>query len=80
MQVGRDVVSAHFASEALLVRVQDWAPVPVWDLSAGCRSAVRPSSCQGSKDAQGSCKILRVWVAGAWVVIALLGPSDVMEP
>jgi hypothetical protein len=79
MQVGRDVGSAHCASEALL-RVQDWAPVRAWDLSAGCRWAVRPSSCQGSKDAQGSCKILRVWVAGAWVVIALLGPSDVMEP
>jgi hypothetical protein len=35
MQVGRDVGSAHCASEAL-VRVQDWAPVRVCDLSAGC--------------------------------------------
>jgi hypothetical protein len=50
MQVGLDVGSADCASEALL-RVQDWAPVRVWDLSAGCRWAVRPSSCQGSKDA-----------------------------
>jgi hypothetical protein len=45
----------------------------VWDLSAVCGWAVRPSSCQGSKDASDSCKTLRVWAPGAWVVIALLG-------
>jgi hypothetical protein len=62
MQVGRDVGSAHCASEAWL-KVLDWAPVRVWDLSAGCRWAVRPRSRQGSKDAHGSYKILRV---GGW--------------
>jgi hypothetical protein len=56
-QDGRDGGIAHCASDAWL-RVLDWAPVRVWDLSAGCRWAGRPSSCQGSKDAQGSCKIL----------------------